>query len=187
MNIIDATLQAIKRKIFLMIGRGIISTWNNSGGTALVQIKGLNGETITGIEFLSAYGFEARPSAGQVAVIYINGNRDQGIVVAAHDRDSRPKIEDDESQMYSKFGGYVKCNKDGNVEIQGAADFAVAYTDLKAAFDQLKSDFNTFVTTKYNLHTHPTAPVGPVSVTVLTGTASTADMSGAKVAEVLLP
>jgi phage baseplate assembly protein V len=186
MNVIDATLQAIKRKIFLMIGRGIISAWDNTGNTALVQIKGLNGETITGIEFLSAYGFEARPSAGQVAVIYVNGNRDQGIVIAAHDRDSRPKIENDESQMYSKFGGYVKCNKDGNVEIQGTADFAVAYTDLKTAFDTLVADFNKHVLT-YNGHTHPTAPVGPVSVTASQGTTTTADMSGAKVAEVLLP
>lgn len=179
-------IQNLKRRLFLMIGRAIISAWDNSGKTALLQVTSLDGETITGIEFLSAYGFEARPSAGQAAVIFVNGNRDQGVAVAVHDRESRPKIDVDESQMYSKYGGYIKCNKDGNVEIQGVDDFAVAYTDLKSAFDTFVADFNKFVTT-YNSHTHPTAPVGPVSIPSSLGTNTTADMSAAKVEEVLLP
>ena len=172
--------------MFLMIGRAIISAWDNSGKTALLQVTGLNGETITGVEFLSPYGFEARPSVGQAAIVFINGNRDQGIVLAVHDRESRPTIDVDESQFYSKYGGYVKCDKDGKVQIQGDSDNAVAYTDLKSAFDQLVADFNKLVNT-YNFHTHPTAPVGPVSTPSSPGTETTADMSGSKVEEVLLP
>jgi hypothetical protein len=75
----------------------------------------------------------------------------------------------------------------GNIAINGSADYAVAYTDLKTAFDTLKGDFNTFVTTIYNLHNHPTAPVGPVSVPSVVGTSSAADMSAAQVATVKLP
>lgn len=40
--------------------------------------------------------------------------------------------------------------------------------------NQLRTDFNTFVTTIYNVHNHPTAPVGPVSVPSVVGTGTTA-------------
>lgn len=88
----------------------------------------------------------------------------------------------------------IEIETTGNVSINGAetviqngTDYAVQYTALKSAFDTLKSDFNTFVTTVYNLHNHPTAPVGPVSVPSLPGTSSSADMSGSKVNDVRLP
>jgi hypothetical protein len=45
---------------------------------------------------------------------------------------------------------------------------------LVTQVNQLRTDFNTFVTVKYNFHTHPTAPVGPISVPSLVGTATTA-------------
>ena len=77
-------------------------------------------------------------------------------------------------------GGFVKIRKAGNVEVNGTADFAVAYDDLKAAFDQLKTELNTFVAV-YNGHAHPGGVVTPQAVT------ATADMTAAKVATVLLP
>lgn len=68
----------------------------------------------------------------------------------------------------------------------GATDFAVAFTDMKAAFDQLKADLNSFINTIFNLHTHP-APGGATGVPATLGTSSTADMSGAKVDKVKVP
>lgn len=72
----------------------------------------------------------------------------------------------------------------GNVEINGNTDNGVRYSVTKSAYDQLKSDFDNFVTTIFNLHNHPTAPVGPVSPPSLLGAASTGDISGAKIDEV---
>lgn len=83
--------------------------------------------------------------------------------------------------------GTITMDVAGNIEINGSADFAVAYTDLKTAFDTLKNDFNTFVSTIYNLHNHPTAAVGPVSVPSVIGTTTAADMTAAQVATVKLP
>lgn len=40
--------------------------------------------------------------------------------------------------------------------------------------NQLRTDHNTFVTTIYNLHNHPTAAIGPVSVPSVVGTSTTA-------------
>jgi hypothetical protein len=97
-----------------------------------------------------------------------------------------------EKILYSRSAPGVAAAKialrnTGIMELNGAADWVVAYTDLKIAFDQLKSDFNTFVTVKYNLHNHPTAPTGIVSVPSVIGTATTADMTAAKVATVMCP
>jgi hypothetical protein len=99
-----------------------------------------------------------------------------------------PAVNTDRIELRTRDGaGFVSMVDDGTVEINGNADFAVAYTDLKSAFDQLKSDFDTFVTTKYNLHNHPTAPAGPVSIPSVVGAASTADMSGAKLSTIKVP
>lgn len=184
---IQRILQPIKNKIFLMIGRAILSAIDSSGQTNLIQVKGLNSEVITDMEYPTPYGFEAKPTQGQVVFVNVNGNRDQSIALIIHDRENKPTdLEDDETQLYSKFNNYVKCNKDAEVEVNGSADYAVAYNDLKTAFDELKSDFNTFVTV-YNSHNHPTAPTGPVSTPSVAGSTSSADMSPSKVDKVRLP
>jgi len=67
------------------------------------------------------------------------------------------------------------------ITINEGTDYAVKYNALKTALDQLKSDFDAFVTI-FNAHTgHGTggAPATPASNT-------TADMSSSKVAEVRL-
>ena len=70
----------------------------------------------------------------------------------------------------------------------GATDFAVAYTDLKTAFDQLKQDLNTLINL-YNFHVHSGVTTGPGSTgtTPSVGTPSSADMTAAKVDKVKVP
>jgi len=78
--------------------------------------------------------------------------------------------------------GLIKINTDGNVEIQGNADTAIAFTDMKTAFDTLVSEVNAFVSV-YNSHTHG----GAVGAPAATATPAAADMSGAEVSNVKLP
>jgi len=97
-----------------------------------------------------------------------------------------------ERQIYSSDTSGAKkatitLRVDGTTELLGTGDFAVRYNELKTAFDQLKSDFDNFVTITYNLHNHPTAPPGAVSPPSVTGSSSTADMSAAKIAEIKVP
>lgn len=89
--------------------------------------------------------------------------------------------------------GYISLLDTDIVEINGTADFAVAYTDLKSAFDQLAGDFDNLVTA-YNAHIHITTATvaatptpGVIAPTTSSGTPTTADMSGAKVDTVKLP
>ena len=81
--------------------------------------------------------------------------------------------------------------KKRNIIFHDGTDYAVRYNELETAFNQLKQDFDDFVTTVYNTHIHPatttatvgTGPVGVVTVnpSTSTGLSSTADISNAKV------
>ncbi len=90
-----------------------------------------------------------------------------------------------EKKLYSRdANGNVKAEiylkKDGVMELNGNADFAVAFNDLKIQFNELKTAFNT--------HTHIYIP-GTLA-TVPTATAlpqSAADIDQAKISEVKLP
>jgi len=85
-------LQPLKKKIMLLVGRCILTAINNSEGTQKIQIKGLKNETVTDIERFQEYGFETYPKKDSEALIlFINGNRDSGIVACVHDRNYRPK------------------------------------------------------------------------------------------------
>jgi phage baseplate assembly protein V len=209
-------LQPLKRKIFLMIGRAILTAVKNSEKTMKIQVTGLKDETITDVERPQNYGFESYPDPDgdtESVIAFINGNRDQGIALVVADRDERPTdLSVGEVRLYSKNGNKITMESNGDISIEATSgkviidaddnvtidtgneivlnsgtDYAVAYDDLKTAFDQLKSDFNNFVALTYNLHNHATAPNGPVSFPSSLGSSSTADMSGSKVSDVRLP
>lgn len=79
--------------------------------------------------------------------------------------------------------GQITLTGVDNININGSDDFAVAYTELKTAFDQLLNDFNA------HIHT-TTATIGASStpgIISIPTTPSTADMSSAKVETVKLP
>ena len=117
---IHRLLAPIKNKIFLLIGRAILKAINNSEGTQKIQVVGLSGETITDIERMQEYGFESYPVAeSEAVVLYINGNRDQGLAICVHDRSNRPDdLAEGESQMYSKNGNKITMKADGSIEIE---------------------------------------------------------------------
>jgi hypothetical protein len=86
----------------------------------------------------------------------------------------------------------IKLTGSTNIQLNGDSNFAIKYTELKSAFDTLKTDLNNLVTA-YNTHIHiTTATVGPsavpgvISPTASAGVSSAADMSGAKNDKVLM-
>ena len=92
---------------------------------------------------------------------------------------------------------YIKIKKDGTVEMLGDADNMVRYSKLETAFNQLKQDFDTLVST-FNAHIHTPVIVGvsggsgapavgvpgPTPTTATTVSPSTADITGAKIEEI---
>ena len=77
----------------------------------------------------------------------------------------------------------------GQSGIQTTPDYFTKFTEMQTAFNQLKSDFNSLVTA-YNTHTHILAlssGTGTAAPTVTSGTSSSASMSNAKLAGLIIP
>jgi len=85
-------VKPLANKIFLLLGRAILKAVKNDQGTQKIQVVALDGETITNMERFQEYGFETFPKTdSEVAALFLNGNRDQGIAICVHDRRYRPK------------------------------------------------------------------------------------------------
>lgn len=118
-EIFNKLILPIKRKIFLLIGRGVLSMINNSESTQKIQITGLDGETITDIERFQEYGFESYPKANAEALtLFINGNRDHGIAICIHDRTYRPTdLVEGDVRVYNWSGNKITLTNNG-IEIE---------------------------------------------------------------------
>lgn len=83
----------------------------------------------------------------------------------------------------------VKLTGTTNVQLNGNTNFAVKYTELKTAFDLLRTEVNALITI-FNAHTHPyvDTPVGAstTSPSLTPGTPATADMSASQNLKVLM-
>lgn len=99
---INRLLNPLRRKIFLLIGRAILAAVDNSETTQLLQVTILKDETISDVERFQEYGFESYPKAGaECFVVFLNGNRSQGIVLSVMDRQYRPDIDEGEIAFYT--------------------------------------------------------------------------------------
>lgn len=130
-------------------------------------------------------GFYSKPQDNIMGIsVDVEG---MNIIVASHDYNFDKDVDKGEAILYSyDASGNVlsscKVNKDGEFIVNDGSRSAVAFDKLKEGFDQLKSDFNAFLT-----HMHPTAATGPPSVPAPPATPSTASIDDSEVDKVLLP
>jgi phage baseplate assembly protein V len=124
-------LEPIKRRVFLLIGRGKLTSVTNSKKTQLVQGKFLKDETISDIERVQEYGFDTYPKKGtaEEIAIFPNGNRDRGIVICIQDNGYRPTtLEEGEVQIYDWNGSKIYLKKDNSIYIESKSGCKI---DLK--------------------------------------------------------
>lgn len=128
------------------------------------------------------------PLPGDEVVVDRDGA--ESVIVAVF-REHPDGVGSGESIIYGRDGdgspvSSVKLCSDGKVLVNGGGRSAAAYPDLKTAFDDLKDDFNSFVSDKYNKHTHLVAalpsvgtppPTIPTGVTASQGSKSTANIA----------
>lgn len=133
-------------------------------------------------------GIDAGPSKGKIGLWAQTG--DKGKTVFLGVLNTNQKAEAGELRLFSVDANgtektYLWLKKDGNIEVFGSDDHMVRYSKLEQAFNELKSDFNTFVNT-YNGHTHPGVQSGgsSTSTTPASGTTSSADISPAKITHI---
>ena len=121
LDVVNRLLLPIRKKIFLLIGRAILTAVDNSGKTMRIQVTGLNGETISDIEKIDNYGFSSSPPVDgktEVLIAFVNGNRDQGLAIHAHHRDSKPTdLNEGEVRIYDDNGFQITLT-DAGIEIK---------------------------------------------------------------------
>lgn len=134
-------------------------------------------------------GVDSRPIKGMKAVFMSTTNDKEPVLVGYINENC--KAAEGEIRLYSVDSNgaektYLHLKNDGLMELAGNADFAVRFSELESGFNQLKSDFNSFITATYNTHTHVT-PAGPSAKPLPVGTSSAASIAGAKISEIKVP
>jgi phage baseplate assembly protein V len=110
-------INAIRKKLFLLLGRGIVKTVGISGNIQRIQVTALKEEIISDMERMQNYGFESYPrTETEATLLFINGNRDQGVVICVTDRDARtslPSMAEGDVCVYDDRGNTIILNASG--------------------------------------------------------------------------
>lgn len=136
------------------------------------------------------YGVDSNPVKDVIAIYAPTSEKGKTVIIGYINKNQLAKV--GEHRIFStdaegNEATYLYLKDDGTMEIGGASDWMVRFSELEAAFNEFLDD--------YNNHTHPGvivavtggsgAPaVGTPGNTATTDTPSTADISGAKIEEI---
>ncbi len=86
-------IRPILARLSLIVGRAVVKYLSSTSGEhQRLRVIALNGETISDIDWVQAYGLESVPLAGAEAIgVFPGGNRDNGVIVIVGDRRYRPQ------------------------------------------------------------------------------------------------
>lgn len=120
MTAATGAMQRLKLAIQALAGRGRVTTSDDSGNAQLLQVKLGALEVRDNTPRLAEFGFSSRPPVGADAVlVFIGGDRSNGVVIATGDQKSRPRdLEEGESKVYDLFGKFIHFTKDGGIVIE---------------------------------------------------------------------
>lgn len=107
------------RRIQLTVGRGRVTTSNDSKSAQILQVRLGALETRDGTPRLAEFGFTSRPPVGSdVVVLFIAGDRSNGVAVATGHQASRPTgLEEGEAMVYDLWGKSIYFTKAGGIVI----------------------------------------------------------------------
>lgn len=165
----------------------VISTLLDAGiRTVKSLVYGSNGRN-TQLEAMP-FGTDAVPIENYRAIVVQSQTREKRFVLGYVNKSQEASPGDHRIYSLTSEGllaTSIWLKSDGTIEVGGDTDFMVRYSVLEAAFNELRSDFNSLVST-YNSHTHAgVSPGGGTTApTTSSGSSSSADISGAKIDEI---
>ncbi len=124
----NKAISPLKRKVLLMIGRGVMLAVTDSEKIQLVQLSLLEGETKDKVESFAHFGFTSNPPIGSDCIMLsVGGNREHGIIIGTEHRDFRLKdLASGDSAIYNKNNKYIWLKGD---------DIEIALSKLKIEND----------------------------------------------------
>ena len=105
-------IRDLSNRVMMMFARGVVRRVTDTNGRQQLQVELLKDELRDDIEHMQNYGFTSHAKGGDVAVAFIGGNREQGIVLAVDDRRYRITLVAGEVAMYDDLGNKVELLRD---------------------------------------------------------------------------
>jgi phage baseplate assembly protein V len=177
MQILTAAIERTYNRLRMVIGRGRVTTGNDSGNVQRLQVR-LNGDQISDdMPRLAEFGFTSMPPNGSdVIAVFIGGDRTVGAVVATGHQASRLKnlkagevaIYDDQGQsIYITRGGIVINGGGLPMKIMNTPEVRMETSlkvtgDIKDRCDLPAGKTMDDMRTTYNGHTQPDPQGGTV-------------------------
>lgn len=120
-------LNPLRRRVALMIGRGVVRLVNDSLKLQGLQVSLLAGETHDDVERFQEYGFSSHPHPGAEAVlVFAGGNRSHGLVIAVDDRRYRLKgLAEGEVALFDDLGTKLHLKRGGIIEATASTQITV--------------------------------------------------------------
>lgn len=126
----NEAIREIGSRVMMMFSRGVLRGVTDSGPRQQVQVELLKDELRDGLEHMQNYGFTSHPQGGDVAVAFLGGNREQGIVLVVDDRRYRLAMQPGEVAIYDDLGNKVELLR-GMVKITAVQHVEVVAPTIK--------------------------------------------------------
>lgn len=172
---INRMLAPIKRRVQLILSRGVGHLVNPNAQMQELQIELLSGEVLDGVEHFEPYGYTSNPKPGYEPIAAsLAGKRSHTVCIVAADRRYRLKgLAEGEVALYTDEGDTVVLKRGRVVEITTQTLLVKASTKVRfetplvETTGQVKADGDITdqvpaggksmanMRTTYNTHTHP--------------------------------
>lgn len=120
MDTLTRLLKNIQSRVLLMIGRGVLKAVSDNANAQLCQVSLLDGELKSNVERVQNYGMTSVPPAGSLAtVLFVGGDRSNGLVIAAEDRKIRVKgLKAGEVAIYTDEGDEIYLKRGNEIALK---------------------------------------------------------------------
>lgn len=113
------SIERLYRRILSAIGRGRVTTSNDTGAVQTVQLRMGSFETQDAIPRLAEFGFTSHPpTQSDVVVLFLNGDRSNGVAIATGHQSSRPTdLQPGETMVYDLWGKSIHFTESGGIVV----------------------------------------------------------------------
>ena len=101
-------LREVGNRVMMMVARGVLRGVTDGAKRQQLQVELLKGEVRDKVERMQNYGFNSHPTGGDIAVVFVGGNREQGIAVVVDDRRYKIALAAGEVAIFDDLGNKVE-------------------------------------------------------------------------------
>lgn len=160
---LEKLLAPLRHKIAAVISKAVVEIINDSTGLQVIQVSLGKDEIQDGLERIQEYGFSSHPHPEAEAVVgFINGNRNQGIILKVDDHRYRVvETSEGTTTVYSSGGNKVQLTPDGKIYVTANGDDVIVNGDaIKLGGSNLKKLIHEDILSVLSTHTHACPPGG---------------------------